>query len=42
MAKRANEMNNQEYKKKMGTVQSEAAAPQTHAAPANRQKILEK
>jgi hypothetical protein len=35
-------MNNQEYKKKMGMVQSEAAAPQTSAAPAERQKIAEK
>jgi hypothetical protein len=32
----------QEYKKKMGMVQSEAAAPQTGAAPAERQKIAEK
>ncbi len=32
----------QEYKKKMGMVQSEAAAPQTTAAPAERQKIAEK
>jgi hypothetical protein len=32
----------QEYKKKMGMVQSEAAAPQTSAAPAERQKIAEK
>ena len=42
MAKRANEMNNSEYKKKMGMVQGEAAAPQTGAAPAERQKIAEK
>ena len=32
----------QEYKKKMGMVQSEAAAPQATAAPAERQKIAEK
>jgi len=32
----------QEYKKKMAMVQSEAAAPQTGAAPAERQKIAEK
>ncbi len=32
----------QEYKKKMGMVQSEAAAPQTTTAPAERQKIAEK
>ena len=32
----------QEYKKKMGMVQSEAATPQTGAAPAERQKIAEK
>jgi phage shock protein A len=32
----------QEYKKKMGMVQSEAAAPQSGAAPAERQKIAEK
>ena len=32
----------QEYKKKMGMVQSEAAAPQAGAAPAERQKIAEK
>jgi len=32
----------QEYKKKMGMVQSEAAAPQPAAAPAERQKIAEK
>lgn len=31
-----------EYKKKMGMVQSEAAAPQTNVAPAERQKIAEK
>ena len=32
----------QEYKKKMGMVQSEAAAPQSTTAPAERQKIAEK
>ncbi len=32
----------QEYKKKMGMVQSEAAAPQATTAPAERQKIAEK
>ena len=32
----------QEYKKKMGMVQSEAATPQATAAPAERQKIAEK
>jgi hypothetical protein len=32
----------QEYKKKMGMVQSEAAAPQTNAPAAERQKIAEK
>jgi len=32
----------QEYKKKMGMVQSEAAAPQTNTVPAERQKIAEK
>jgi len=35
-------MNNQEHKKKLGMVQSEAAAPQANTAPGERQKIAEK
>jgi hypothetical protein len=35
-------MSNQEYKKKMGMVQSEAAAPRTGAPAPEREKIAEK
>jgi hypothetical protein len=42
MARRGNEMSNQECKKMMGMVQSEGAAPQTGAPAPERQKIAEK
>ena len=42
MANGASDVKKRDYKKKMGMVQSEAAAPQTGASAPERQKIAEK